>query len=125
MVSVLQAGVPCNPEEQKAFYDKQEDDARGAFNACNSYFQENRILFPENICTEMDQFLSIARKAYRDFGKRDSRPERWDEADEAMRGPAVNLKQNLEARFRQLLGIMPEQTRAAQNAEMATQGGNG
>jgi hypothetical protein len=36
MVSVLQQGVPIDPEQRKAFFDEQEQEARDAFNACSA-----------------------------------------------------------------------------------------
>jgi hypothetical protein len=56
----------------------------------------------------MDEFLAIARRAYRDFGNREMRPDRWDKADTAMHGPALALKRKLESRFRELLGMVSE-----------------
>jgi len=106
LVSVLQ-NVPSDPDKAGEYYDKQEQDALDAYNACNTFFRENRILLPENVCVEMDEFLSIAGKAYYDFSRRESRPKGWDKADDAMRGPATSLKRKLEKRFREILGVVP------------------
>lgn len=122
LVSVLQ-NAPSDLDEAKAHWDKQEKDALDAFNACNAFFHENRILLPDDVCAEMDEFLSIARKAYRDFTRRERRPEAWDEAHDAMRGPAASLKRKLENRFRQILGLLPTQEEGpARDGEM-TEGG--
>ena len=108
MVSLL-ANAPSDPDEADAYWRKQEQDAQDALNACNTFFHENQILLPEDICAEMDEFLSIARKAYRDFARREARPEGWDDADDAMMGPAASLKDKLAKRFRQILGVLPAQ----------------
>jgi len=122
LVSILR-NAPSDPDEAKAHWDKQEKDALDAFDACNAFFHENRILLPEDVFAEMDEFLSIARKAYGDFNRRTTRPERWGDADHAMRGPAASLKRKLEARFRQILGMLPAQEDDADKGGMIADGG--
>lgn len=120
LVSSLQM-APEDPDERNAHFEKMHQDAYDAFNDCNTCFQENRILLPEDICAEMDGFLSIDRGAYFDFNRRERRPEKWDEAEDAMRGPVFSLKRKLEARFRQLLGVLPAELEDSQSVEPAAQ----
>lgn len=108
--------VPDDPREQQEFEKKQHQEAPEAFNACNAFFQENRILLPEDVCDEMGRFLSLARNAYQDFGNRTTDLAKWKEADVAMQGPATSLKKKLEARFRLLLGLLPGTGEAAPEA---------
>jgi hypothetical protein len=118
-VSVLKEG-PTDPNKMQTFQEKQHQDATDAFNACRTFFLENQILLPEDICADADQFLKIALNAYRDFTNPDpENPSPWLAAQEAMRGPATSLKRKLEARFRQLLGVLPAEGGDSQPVESA------
>jgi len=70
----------------------------------------------------MDKFLSVVRKAHHDFARRARRPEGWDDADDAMSGPAASLKRKLESRFRQILGMLPAHADTPEPAETLSAG---
>lgn len=109
--------VPDDPGKLQAFYDNQQRQAMEAFNACSAFFHENRILLPEDVCSEMDQLLTIAKKAYIDFQHRGTVPKKWDEAYDAMQGPFASLKDKLEKRFRNILGMLPETAQYGETSE--------
>jgi hypothetical protein len=119
-VSAWRQPLPANPNQLQAFHERRQKDSVEAFTDCQTFFLENQILLPEDICADMDSFLQIALSAYHDFTNPDpENPSKWLEAEEAMRGPATSLKRKLEARFRELLGVLPAEGGDSQSVETA------
>ena len=92
-----------------------------AFNELNDYFRPNRIFFDESTCRVLDDLLQQAHGVFIDITvlpvdvesveyryNRDLLGERhrfWESARTTYREQIATLKQSLEAKFRELLGI--------------------
>ena len=54
-------------ENQEKFYRKLLTAAAEAYNECSSYFLENEILLPKDLCNTLNSFMTESRQAFLDY----------------------------------------------------------
>ena len=120
MVDPLRA-LPEDPTARKEFHARQCEEVKATFNECSTVFEQKRIFMPETVCDQVQDVLRTGKSAILDFTAYDDLPEPVMEgsaqseklrghlaAIEGVRTMLVTIRQELERRFREILGVTPE-----------------
>lgn len=98
------AGDPTEEEKRRIAMDEGNDLIK--------YFSENRIYFEEELAKDLDNLMEQFRKALRQFdyaqdvsktGRRDAKE--WNKAWEQIRNEVPPIKEKIEKKFRNIIGI--------------------
>lgn len=113
MTALFKEGVSTKDIEERAR--KHRDDVAQTHRDCREFFEENRILFPDDICDDTDRLLDEAARLYIDYscseeftegGARMGKFHRERELNEKVRQELAEMLRRLEVRFRSILGVV-------------------